>query len=122
MKLRIKIARGQIDTTVGDLAGNVARMTAFARRARRLARRPDRLPEAFHHRISLCLPANKGEQNKFPRKSPPVGFALSRRYSLFFFQAKNAKAAVTVSTAITGQLINYSAVTASDLAGPRKRR
>ena len=43
-------------------------------------------------------------------------------YSLFFFQAKNAKATVTVSTAITGQLINHPAVTASDLAGPRKRR
>ena len=33
MKLRMKIALGQIDTTVGDLAGNVARMATFARRA-----------------------------------------------------------------------------------------
>src|SRR5579864_6191103 len=29
----MKIALGQIDTTVGDLAGNVGRMAAFARRA-----------------------------------------------------------------------------------------
>src|SRR6195256_3328515 len=33
MKLQMKIALGQIDTTVGDLAGNVDRMAAFARRA-----------------------------------------------------------------------------------------
>jgi NAD+ synthase (glutamine-hydrolysing) len=33
MKLRMKIALGQIDTTVGDLAGNVDRMATFARRA-----------------------------------------------------------------------------------------
>src|SRR5260370_2040697 len=33
MKLQMKIALGQIDTTVGDLSGNVNRMVAFARRA-----------------------------------------------------------------------------------------
>src|ERR1700704_2155912 len=33
MKLKVKIALGQVDTTVGDLAGNVGRMAAFARRA-----------------------------------------------------------------------------------------
>src|SRR5207237_5190266 len=33
IKLRMKIALGQIDSTVGDLPGNVARMATFAGRA-----------------------------------------------------------------------------------------
>ena len=54
----MKIALAQINTTVGDLAGNVDRMIRCPRR-RPGARPPGRLSRALRHRLSAARPGRK---------------------------------------------------------------